>query len=710
MRPATPRARSKKRNKRIMTGGAIRKLAVHLLLSAAVLLTAAQPIKIRPGGGGKKRQPHNPIKWRMVHITATGRLLCYGKAIKHSRVTLYTDDMFGAQGHAVTDWRGRFTIVSERLHQPSVGVRVTANYRHSSYRGRFDVDPGWLISADTASGYRNTKGGRVKSFGRIDFRSKLCRWYLKFYDAVLDFYVRVKRPIPFNLRITAGSRQMVPFSKQAPYARHRAIKIPKGASPSLDTAKHELAHTVRHHYDGGLKHFLHDAQFYNYLRHHNCWLMTNHGFAFNEGWAIWWENSDCIEEMNPDGNKMVEGNVAAALKQMQAHCCASDKEMWDVLQRSKGRNRVHSFNQFKARHEKLYGCPCRGLIEAECHCGEYDGKSCRGSLNDRRAYVCKVDDCQIENRRCPLGYICDAYQFPKFEPPANTFAKGCVREVCGDLAEGECRCGQVGGLYQTECVDSNDEKKYVCKTGFNKVQVNECPYYNTYCDHSEEDWPITSTALGCKTKPSCPDLSIGMCRCGGFDTTTLSCVSSTNDREYVCRTTENTFSFNLCQSEEYCDPAIGDFHPSSADGCRAPVACPDVDEGWCRCGYRYDADRDVCYETDHDEHNVCNRDYKITSYRCLQNEVCRSEWGSGCYPEPGWCKCMDGFPDQIQCTTTGVDYSTYMHDCNSWWDVSEGSICTAAEPWAWVEGDGWTAYCSEPIWATDPPIGSTPGG
>jgi hypothetical protein len=86
-----------------------------------------------------------------------------------------------------------------------------------------------------------------------------------------------------------------------PFSPYTDIFWPAGYSPTKNigtttkpvirsVAQHEFAHTVRHALDGDTAHFLLDSGRFWYLRSHSgssC-EQTNHGFAFNEGWAEYW--------------------------------------------------------------------------------------------------------------------------------------------------------------------------------------------------------------------------------------------------------------------------------------------------------------------------------------------------------------------------------------------------------------------------------------
>ena len=188
------------------------------------------------------------------------------------------------------------------------------------------------------------------NFGTIVFNSDHCKAYNTFRLALLDYHSRSK-----NSRLPYSSLKVKTESKVTagvPYATTDNIRIPKGYSLTLATAKHELAHTIRHSLDGSLRHFLYDAGRFWYLRHHDCNKKTNFGFAFNEGWAAYWAGG-CTSNSGTDYT--IEGNVATALRNLSNLACHSGNgpsRMVDVLERNRGS--IHSFGEFKAKHDAMY--------------------------------------------------------------------------------------------------------------------------------------------------------------------------------------------------------------------------------------------------------------------------------------------------------------------------------------------------------------------
>jgi hypothetical protein len=112
---------------------------------------------------------------------------------------------------------------------------------------------------------------------------------------------------------------------------------------------HEFAHSVRHSFDGSALHFLVDAARYGYAKSHEPCLVSNEGFAFNEGWAEFWANTamKCGDGTNFDQ----EGNVAMALKGLEK--CANRQMMVRVLKESP--EAIHSYAEFRSHFFAIAG-------------------------------------------------------------------------------------------------------------------------------------------------------------------------------------------------------------------------------------------------------------------------------------------------------------------------------------------------------------------
>ena len=157
-----------------------------------------------------------------------------------------------------------------------------------------------MLIKDRLGFTRNYRTGKRRYSRYVSFDINIddehCRAYFRFYhDGLKYYYNTVGSKAPYGtLRVT--SKALIGTTPYAPYTK---IKLPGRADPiSSGTAKHEFAHTIRHYYDGNYAHFLADAGRFWYLRSHSCSLETNPGFAFNEGWAEYWENA-CNCKLHP---------------------------------------------------------------------------------------------------------------------------------------------------------------------------------------------------------------------------------------------------------------------------------------------------------------------------------------------------------------------------------------------------------------------------
>lgn len=287
-------------------------------------------------------------------VNAKGRIVCNGRGIPYVRITLLDEDIDADDvvGTTVTDGNGNFRVRGAGsdfhwlpfIRRPDLYIRN--ELEHSSALAFFRVTLPRNAAVER-SRLLFSRAGDV-DFGKIVFNTDACLTYLRFYDATRNFYRRVGRRVPFRLVINTG----VSTPGSRPYTLYKRVQLPKKSRLSPAAAKQELAHAVRYHYDGPLAHFKRDAVKYGYERAHSCSKRTNPGFAFNAGWAAWWAGL-CFGRP-ASGPKSVEGNVAAALRSLQARCSTSNAQMWQVLQKNK--RSIHSYFMFASRHKKMYKC------------------------------------------------------------------------------------------------------------------------------------------------------------------------------------------------------------------------------------------------------------------------------------------------------------------------------------------------------------------
>lgn len=116
---------------------------------------------------------------------------------------------------------------------------------------------------------------------------------------------------------------------------------------------HEFGHAVRHSYDGDQSHWDWDDTRFIYARVHHCDEKESSpssdvlkGFAFNEGWAHFWQNNVWCGTPGFDDME-VEGNVANALNNLSL---ALPHQKWDMIKVLKANpGTIHSFQEFKEK-------------------------------------------------------------------------------------------------------------------------------------------------------------------------------------------------------------------------------------------------------------------------------------------------------------------------------------------------------------------------
>ena len=173
-----------------------------------------------------------------------------------------------------------------------------------------------------------------------------------------------------------------------PFSPYTDVWWPAGYSPTKDigtgprsVAQHEYAHTVRHALDGDQRHFFLDSGRFWYLRSHSgssC-KGTNHGFAFNEGWAEFWADEVRPTPCPNPTDFSIERNVAFELKRLVRSCRDVDRgRMVAVLARNRGA--IHSMSDFS----NALGCVPRPVIKHLGKAGARAGSSSPSRVCERR--------------------------------------------------------------------------------------------------------------------------------------------------------------------------------------------------------------------------------------------------------------------------------------------------------------------------------------
>ena len=180
--------------------------------------------------------------------TATGRVLCRFGGVSHAmkEVTVklidedfFLDDIFA---ETATGLDGRFTASGEARDLFGVPhVYVTVFHMYSGALGELEIDGLFGISR-----FHRTPSKLIEDtldFGDIIISDDHCRAYVHFYDALSDYNSRTNVPLPYEtLRVFTHAI----IHGGTPYALIHTVNVPEDYPLSLETAKHELAHTVRH--------------------------------------------------------------------------------------------------------------------------------------------------------------------------------------------------------------------------------------------------------------------------------------------------------------------------------------------------------------------------------------------------------------------------------------------------------------------------------
>ena len=189
---------------------------------------------------------------RYYTTTATGRVLCENRPLKHVKVKLKdrdttTNDIFG---ETRTDDNGRFTVsgkAKDLTGTPDPFTEVFLEY--SGRYGNMEVKNNHKLFKRTT---RCTKSltrsyERNINFGDLVCESSLqCRAYETFYEVLKEYSERTGgKPLPYNC-LNVITHAYVHFG--SPYAQRHTVKLPteKKYVFDMETARHEFGHTIRH--------------------------------------------------------------------------------------------------------------------------------------------------------------------------------------------------------------------------------------------------------------------------------------------------------------------------------------------------------------------------------------------------------------------------------------------------------------------------------
>lgn len=324
-----------------------RDLAVGVALSLAVLFALAAPAGARVS-------------------TYKGQFLCDDRgsisALAGMNVELWergSPDFLPVEwvGHAVdrdfTDSEGRFAMTTED-NDDNYFVRMALRDAHGVHLRDF-----WGINDWSVDSGQKRNDVPVQNYGGLLFstpgQSHKCAVWNGVHKAYETYRAEIGSALPWGGveiqadAVTAGT----PFTPGTSILWPGGFETGYGGAGDDTITRHEFGHVIRHGLDGDFGHFLGDVVAYNYAQNHQPCLHSNGGYAFNEGWAEFWAGDyDGAPDCGRPGDMETEGNVAAALVELMENCAGGKRRlMVETLQRN--RERIHSFDQFKA----ALGCP-----------------------------------------------------------------------------------------------------------------------------------------------------------------------------------------------------------------------------------------------------------------------------------------------------------------------------------------------------------------
>jgi hypothetical protein len=320
-----------------LIGAALR--AVAVLLGVAAVLVAAPP-------GARAN----------VSFQARGQWVCDNNGtvspIAGARVELWQnnswwfDDKLGAT-HTGSD--GAFSFGVQADDNFDLYAKLVLDDDHGVNLGEWYSFSPWDTQTDTTSSHAGTVNlGTWQISTSSDGHTPKCAIWQGAHNAYADYERVTGSPPPEgDYSINADFPCCgTPFTTldntrwPSGYPTGEGSGDPEGG---YATNFHEFAHSVRHSFDGGFLHFLGDVATYNYAQNHTLCMVTNPGFAFNEGWAEFWARTPatCADPANYNQ----EGNVATALTGLEK--CAGRATMVQVLKDNPGT--IHSYAEFSQK-------------------------------------------------------------------------------------------------------------------------------------------------------------------------------------------------------------------------------------------------------------------------------------------------------------------------------------------------------------------------
>ncbi len=188
--------------------------------------------------------------------TVTGRALCEIDGqyfpLKETTVKVFDDDLIdNLVGEAATDMDGRFSVsgvARDIFGIPDIYVAVIYTYstlieKNGTLTNTDILEIDGLFGISRFHRTPTTPVSENINYGDIIIMDDHCRAYVHFYGAIVDYRSRTGLQLPYKtLKVCTHAI----IHGGTPYALLDKAFVPRDYPLTLEIAKHELAHTVRH--------------------------------------------------------------------------------------------------------------------------------------------------------------------------------------------------------------------------------------------------------------------------------------------------------------------------------------------------------------------------------------------------------------------------------------------------------------------------------
>jgi hypothetical protein len=403
--------------------------------------------------------------------SVTGKLMC-SVPEKDKRVLVAIPKIpFEVRGvsRSATDDNGSFTITTTAPANP---VHLKLAYDGSISGPVIGVATRLMVMDDFHNArsdeldWRGTVRGSVLDLGEVAVDSPDCELWRIGVNILKDFHsVRRISPPAGQLRIKRFSGVLV----GGPYTFYDYVVLRTDFVTHQDTRDsrestlfHEFGHSVRHVSDGSETHWHGDNARWVYARVHDGTELTNAPYAFNEGWADYWNKARNHARVRYDPpfpenyrywNEYLVANKLLDLSDMPG---VGDEVMLEVLEANA--EQIHSIYDFE---EKLYKRLSKAppVPPSPCPPGYTDdGLTCRLDVK----VVLKP------------SYARGVGAVPKSCAPGEEYDAGLCYPVC------KPGYGGVGPICWGTCPAGYDNHGATCFRGASIITANvsKCPWYD----------------------------------------------------------------------------------------------------------------------------------------------------------------------------------------------------------------------------------------